>query len=141
MLIRASARVILRVTNVSPRVGPLLDRLEAVSAKAEVGLEGVPQLTDQVTALLEDVSAALGPEGARLTQLLDTAESSLGSADDALSILSENRGEIEAMMNDLRITVANLRAFSESVRQRPSSLIRDSPAPERRPGDGVEADP
>ena len=123
---------------VSPRVGPLLDRLEAVSQKAESGLEGVPQLTDQVSALLADISTAFGPEGSRLTGLLETAQSSLTSADEVLSILEENRGEIEATVRDLRSTVANLKAFSESVRQRPSSLIRNSPAPDRRPGEGVE---
>ena len=34
--------------------------------------------------------------------------------------------------------VANLKAFSEKVKQRPSSLLRNSAAPDRRPGEGME---
>ena len=97
-------------------------------------MEGMPEVMTRVSALLEDLDAALGPDGSRLAELLDAANSSLGSAEDALSVIRDNRGEIEAVLHDLRDTVTNLEAFSDQLRRRPSSLIRAKPEPDRRPG-------
>ncbi len=47
----------------------------------------------------------------------------------------ENRATIEATLRDLEITMANLKAFSDRVKQQPSSLLRSSPQQQRQPGD------
>ena len=49
-----------------------------------------------------------------------------------------NRGELEAMVKDLRLATANLRAFTEAIKERPSLLVRKSRAPDRKPGEGVD---
>jgi phospholipid/cholesterol/gamma-HCH transport system substrate-binding protein len=120
--------------DVAPRVGTLLARLESLTESLEGGAEGMPDLMSRASTLLDDLDAALGPDGSRLAGLLEAAQSSLGSADDALSVIRDNRGEIEATLIDLRDTVANLKAFSEQIKQRPASLIRNTPEPDRRPG-------
>ena len=122
---------------VGPRVSDLLDRLDGIAASAEGGLAELPQLVEQVSALMASLDTALGPDGERLASLLDTARGSLGSADDALAVLTENRGEIDATLQDLRDTVGNLKAASERIKQRPSSLIRSKPEPDRQPGDAL----
>ena len=121
--------------DVAPRVGPLLDHLDRVASTAEQSLAGVPELTDDASALLEDLKAAIGPDGQRVSQLLDGARTTLGSADQALAIVLENRATIEATLRDLEITMANLKAFSDRVKQQPSSLLRSSPQQVRQPGD------
>jgi phospholipid/cholesterol/gamma-HCH transport system substrate-binding protein len=131
--ILASARATL--DEVSPRVGPLLERLDAVAASLEQSIEGVPALTEQTSSLIADLQAALGPEGQRLSQLLDGANTTLGSADQAMQVVLENRASIESSLRDLEITLANLKAFSDRVKQQPSSLLRSSPQRGRRPGD------
>jgi hypothetical protein len=85
-----------------------------------------------------DLQAALGPDGERLARVLESAESSLTRADETFSVLGGNRGEIEATLRDLRDTLANLKAFSQLVKERPYSLVRVKPAPQREPGDGVK---
>jgi phospholipid/cholesterol/gamma-HCH transport system substrate-binding protein len=122
------------IDDVSPRVTSLLDRLDSIARGVEGGMEGMPEVMTRVSALLEELDAALGPDGSRLAELLDAANSGLGSAEDALSVIRDNRGEIEALLHDLRDTVANLEAFSDQLRRRPSSLIRSTPEPDRRPG-------
>ena len=122
----------------SPRVASLLERLESIARKFEGGVEGLPELTAELSGLVDDVHTALGPDGARLARVLETAESSLGSADQAFSLLGGNRAEIEATLRDLRDTVANLKAFSQQVKERPFSLVRIKTEPERQPGDGVK---
>ena len=48
------------------------------------------------------------------------------------------RGELEAMVRDLRLATANLKAFTESIKERPSALVRGSKGPDRKPGQGVD---
>ena len=124
----------------SDRVGPLLAQLETLAEGIESGLEGVPKLSDRVALLLDDVGTVLGPEGARLSELLQTFQGTLGTADETLSIVNENRGDIEATLRDLREAVANFEAFSKQINERPSRLIRKASPPDRRPGQGVEGE-
>jgi phospholipid/cholesterol/gamma-HCH transport system substrate-binding protein len=137
--ILASTRATL--DEVSPRVGPLLDRLDAVAATAEESLGGIPALTEQTSGLIAKLDSALGPDGERVAQVLDGTTATLGSANEALALVLENRAEIEATLRDLETTMANLRAFSDRVKQQPSSLLRSSPQRERRPGDPARGGP
>jgi hypothetical protein len=98
-------------------------------------MAGVPALTDEAQALLADLHTALGPDGQRVSQLLDGARTTLSSADEAMRIVLENRATIEATLRDLEVTMSNLKAFSDRVKQQPSSLLRSSPQQERQPGD------
>lgn len=120
---------------VAPRVGPLLDQMETLSRTAEASLEGMPELTEKLSLLTDDLSAALGPDGQRMAELLDSARGTLGSSDAALAVLLDNRSRIEATLRDLQTAVANFEVFSQRIRQQPSSLLRSAPAPERRPGE------
>jgi phospholipid/cholesterol/gamma-HCH transport system substrate-binding protein len=120
-----------------PRLVSLLDRLDSVAVSAETGLDALPDLASKVEGVVDDLGHAIGQDGERLTRLLTSAESSLGSADEALSTLGDNRREIEGTLRDLRETAANLRSFSQTVKERPYSLVRIRHAPERRPGDGA----
>ncbi len=121
-----------------PRLNALLARLDDISGDLEDGVDDIPELTEQATALVEDLRAALGPEGSRLSGLLDTGQSTLGTAGEALEVLVENRGELDATLVDLREVVANLKAFSQQIKERPYSLVRIKPEADRRPGEGVE---
>jgi prefoldin subunit 5 len=56
------------------------------------------------------------------------------SAEEALSILTRNRVEIESSLRDLQEATANLKSFSQQLKEQPSSLVRRNIAPERRPG-------
>lgn len=119
-----------------PRLASLLDRMNGLAQQLEEGVEAMPELSSEMRDLVAGVHTALGPEGERLTRLLDSAESGLGRVDRTLALVGDNRGEIEATLRDLRDTLANLKSFSQTVKERPYSLVRIKPEPDRRPGDG-----
>jgi phospholipid/cholesterol/gamma-HCH transport system substrate-binding protein len=121
-----------------PRLAGLLTQLESVSESASAGMERMPDLADRIDALVSDLQAALGPDGARLASALDAAQLSLGSANDTLEVLSENRGELGAAVRDLRDSAANLKALSQTLKERPYSLVRVKPEPSRKPGEGAK---
>jgi phospholipid/cholesterol/gamma-HCH transport system substrate-binding protein len=122
----------------APRITSLLTRLDALAAKLEEGADDVPELTGELTAMVEDLRAALGPEGERLVGLLDSAQQMMDSADRSLGVLNDNRDELEWMIRDFRDTAANLEALSQRLKEQPSSLVFAKPDPDRKPGDGVE---
>ncbi len=123
--------------HVGPRVSSLLERLDKLSRHLEGSTEGLPALTADLEALVADIREAMGPGGQRLAHVLDSAQSSLARADETLEVVGDNRGEIETALRDLRDMLANLKSLSQTVKERPHSLIRITKEPDRKPGDGV----
>lgn len=114
-----------------PRLTSLMTRLDELSIELETGVAGIPDLTGDLQGLVGDLRTALGPEGERLSSLLE-------SAGDSMSSMEMNQGELEAMVRDLRVATANLKAFTESIKERPSALVRGNKGPDRKPGEGVD---
>lgn len=114
-----------------PRLSVLLGRLDELATDLDSGVEEIPELTGALQGLVADLRAALGPEGGRLASVLDSAGA-------GMSAVEMNRGELEAMVRDLREATANLKAFTEAIKERPSRLVRRSRAPDRKPGEGAE---
>lgn len=124
------------IEEVGTRLTALAGHLESLAMELEEGLGGVPELTNEVRGLVADLRHALGPEGGRLTGLLDSAQGTLSTADGALATLDGE--EIEAMLHDLREAAANLRSLSQTLKERPGVLLRSNPPADRKPGEGVE---
>lgn len=114
-----------------PRLTSLMTRLDALAIELETGVAGIPDLTADLQGLVGDLRIALGPDGERLSSLLD-------SAGDSMSSMQMNKGELDAMVRDLRLATANLKAFTESIKERPSAIVRGSKGPDRKPGEGVD---
>ena len=127
--------------DVGPRLTALLERADGLLAGLERGTAKLPELSEELETLVADLRTAIGPGGERLSGLLETAESSLGRAGDTLGVVGSNRDEIEAAIRDLSDTLANLKAFSQQVKEHPYRLVRIKSAPERKPGDGLSAEP
>ena len=123
------------VEHSGPQITSLVERMDSLAGTAEKGLDDLPALAARLDAVLAGLEVAIGKDGERLARVLETAEGSLGSADEAFDTLGENRREIEATLRDLRDTAANLKQFSQTVKERPYSLVRVRDARERRPGD------
>lgn len=120
-----------------PKIDSMMARLETVAIRMEEGMDEVPEISGKISGLLDDVRSSLGPDGERVTRVLEQAEASLVSADDALSVVGSSRRELEWTLSDLRDTVSNLKSFSQTMKERPYSLVRIRHPEERRPGDGA----
>jgi len=117
-----------------PRVAPLLRRLESLTETAERSLEPIPEAVADLRRLLDGLRAAAGEDGERLERLLEAAESGLAATGDSMAVIADNRRTIEAALGDLRTTLANLEEFSRTIKERPFSMIRMKPEPDRIPG-------
>ena len=137
-----STRMLLRALrqtaeDAGPRITTLIERLDATVANLDEGAQELPALIAGMSDLAGDLQAALGPDGDRLAAVLDAAESSLNSAGDAFGDLRGNGDEIAATLRDLRDTMANMKAFSQEIKERPYGLVRIRNPSDRQPGDDV----
>ncbi len=119
-----------RFSSLSERLEPLSNHLDKTLGEASVMMK-------TFTGVGNDFRTAIGPEGSRITTVLDQAENTLISAKRSLSVIEDNREELTATMSDLQISASNLKAFSQQIKERPFSLIRMNPEPDRRPGQGL----
>lgn len=118
-----------------PRMSAMLERLDSMAAQLEEGAGNIPELTADAQALLQNLEGAIGSDGERLLGLLDAAERTLTSAGGAFSTVDGNRGEVDAMLRDLRDSAANLKALTQTLKERPALLLRNPRPPDHRPGD------
>jgi phospholipid/cholesterol/gamma-HCH transport system substrate-binding protein len=125
------------LASTAPLLEGILGRLDQVAAKADASVDDLPAIMEAIQRLTNDLDAALGPDGERLARLLETGEGSMAAARDALGSVSGNGDDIQKMIRDLQLTVANLKAASHEIKTRPSSLVWTRKVPDRKPGDGV----
>jgi phospholipid/cholesterol/gamma-HCH transport system substrate-binding protein len=118
-----------------PLINSMFQRFDALALRLEESTVELPELARQVTGLVEDLQAALGEDGERLATLIETAEATVLSAGETFETLSQNRQVLEGSLEDLEVTMTNLKELSRLLRDRPSSLIRNYTPPDRRPGD------
>jgi phospholipid/cholesterol/gamma-HCH transport system substrate-binding protein len=119
------AATLTNLQDLSTRLQPLLESLNATTARANDTLghvdstlmENRPDVRAAVTGLRE----TLAKSTALLSQLNQT--------------LDQNSGNIDDLLDNLRMTTENLRALTETLMQSPASLIRGIRAPDRKPGD------
>jgi phospholipid/cholesterol/gamma-HCH transport system substrate-binding protein len=113
------------VQELTVRLGPLLDSLNATTARANDTLAHVD------STLLEnrpDIHAAV-------TGLRDTLAKSTGLLNELNQTLDQNSGNIDELLDNLRMTTENLRTLTDTLMRSPASLIRGIKVPDRKPGE------
>jgi len=128
MLAETRPKVAASLSNIqelTTRLGPLLDSLNSTTARANDTLGHVD------ATLVEnrpDIRTAV-------TGLRDTLAKSTGLLGELNQTLDRNSGNIDELLDNLRMTTENLRALTETLMHSPASLIRGMKVPDRKPGD------
>jgi len=116
--------------NASGKLDPLMADLRTTSAKLD---KLIAELNSTVTENRPDLKAAI----AELSKTLVVAREMVGQLNTTLTSNSEN---LDATMENMRSTSQNLRELSDTLKQRPYSLVRIRPKPDRQvPGAGKSA--
>lgn len=119
------AATLANVQELSTRLGPLLESLNATTARANETLGHVD------STLMENRSDVR----ASVTGLRDTLAKSTALLNQLNQTLDQNSGNVDELLDNLRMTTENLRALTETIMQSPASLIRGIRVPDRKPGD------
>ena len=128
MLAETRPRVAATLTNVqelSTRLGPLLESLNATTARAN---DTLGHVDSTLTENRSDIRVAV-------TGLRDTLAKSTALLNQLNQTLDQNSGNVDDLLDNLRTTTENLRNLTETLMQSPASLIRGIRVPDRKPGD------
>ena len=102
-------------------------------------LDDLRKTTDEANVTLTNIDAMVGQDSPdihesaiQLRNALTTLNQVAGRMNQMLEV---NSGNVDEMLDNLRQSTENLNQFTDTIKSRPSSLIRSSSPKERKPGD------
>ncbi len=110
----------------SGKVSPAIDNLNGTISKAN-------KLTDHLDAVVMENRKEIHDTLLRLQASLADAERMINDLDDTLGA---NRGNLDETLENIRATSENLKEFTDTLKQRPYSLIRVKAEKDRLPPGG-----
>lgn len=121
-----------------PKVRGTLTNVEAASKKIEPLIDDFKKTVADAQKALNNVDAVLleNREDVRLAvqELKRTLTSASALTEQLDRTLNYNAENIDEMLENIRHTTENLKQFTDTIKSRPSALIRSSGPPERKPG-------
>lgn len=118
-----------------PRTNALLEDLDVLVVQLNEGTEDLPELSAQLKSLLAALETSLGEDGARLAELLESAQGTMESAGATMEVTARNRRGLELALRDLQATLANLKSLTGTLGQQPSALVWKQKQRDRKPGE------
>jgi phospholipid/cholesterol/gamma-HCH transport system substrate-binding protein len=113
------------IQELTAKLGPLLDDLKTTTARANDTLGHVD------STLMENRSDIR----ASVTGLRDTVAKSAVLLNGLNETLDQNSANIDALLDNIRMTTENLRTLTETLSRSPASLIRGIKVEDRKPGE------
>jgi phospholipid/cholesterol/gamma-HCH transport system substrate-binding protein len=110
----------------SGKVGPTIDNVNGTIGRAD-------KLTDHLDSLVLENRKEIHDTLLRLQTSLADAERMVNDLDDTLGA---NRGNLDETLENIRITSENLKQFTDTLKQRPYSLVRIKAEKDRLPPTG-----
>jgi len=122
-----------------PLVKKSLVNIEAASAKIAPLMDDFKKALADADRTVNNVDALLGENRADVREAIKQLRTTLASANSLTDQLNRtlvtNSDNIDEMLENMRLTTQNLKQFTDTVKARPSSLIRSPALPDRKPGD------
>jgi phospholipid/cholesterol/gamma-HCH transport system substrate-binding protein len=113
------------IQELTTKLGPLLDDLKTTTTRANETLGHVD------STLMENRSDIR----ASVTGLRDTVAKSAVLLNGLNETLDQNSANIDALLDNIRMTTENLRTLTETLSRSPASLIRGIKVEDRKPGE------
>jgi phospholipid/cholesterol/gamma-HCH transport system substrate-binding protein len=124
------------ISRSSPRIDAIASNLQSTTERLPPLMQRIEEATNRTNRLVEQLNDTLEENRPGLKKDLEALESTLAEArkllTDVSSTLDTNRNDIDSLMENFRRSSENLREFTDTIKQRPFSLIRIKPKPERK---------
>ena len=111
--------------------------MESASARLQPLLQDVQKTSEQATQTLNHLDATIGENRADIRTAITecarraTMQSLVTQLNNTMTVNSDN---IDQLLDNMRDISDNLNQFTNTIKTRPSSLIRSSNPPEHKPG-------
>lgn len=120
----------------SPRIDAITSNLQSTSKKMDPLMEDIRKATSKLDALVGHLDGTVVEDRPQIRKDLAELETTLLQArklmEEIDSTLASNRSDINTMIENFRRSSENLSEFTGTIKQRPFSLIRVKPMPDRK---------
>jgi phospholipid/cholesterol/gamma-HCH transport system substrate-binding protein/paraquat-inducible protein B len=124
------------LTRESPKIAQITDQISELVKRADSVVNSVEPVVANVDRTVTNVNKTVDAVRAGVTKDLDELERTLHGARTLLAsvddVVRSNQGDVTETVRNLRVTSENVRALSESIKQRPWSLVRTKQPADRR---------
>jgi phospholipid/cholesterol/gamma-HCH transport system substrate-binding protein len=121
-----------------PKISASLSSVQELTAKLSPLLDDIKKVSTQANDTLAHVDATLVENRtdvrASVTNLRDALAKSTVLLDHLNQTLDQNAGNIDELLDNIRMSTENLKSLTETLRSQPASLIRGVRAEDRKPG-------
>ena len=119
-----------------PKIDRITDQVTEMLVKADRLLVDFQAVAEQTKATVANANRTLDetrePLKSNLVELEATLKQTRRTLEDIQAIVVVNESNINEMLENLRVSSQNLKEMSDELRQRPWSLIRVKPKPDRK---------
>ena len=119
-----------------PKINRITDQVTEMLVKADRLLVDFQAVAEQTKATVANANRTLDetrePLKSNLVELEATLKQTRRTLEDIQAIVVVNESNINEMLENLRVSSQNLKEMSDDLRQRPWSLIRVKPKPDRK---------
>ncbi len=120
----------------SPKIANITDQISDLAKHTDTVVSSVAPVVEHVDRAVVNVDNTVGAIREPLTKDLAELESTIQAARTALAnvqnLVGDNEGDIRETVRNLHSASENVRALTESVKQRPWSLVRTTQPADRR---------
>lgn len=121
------------------QVKSTVQNLNAASQNLQPLLVDLRKTSDEANVTLTHIDAVVGQNRPDIHEAVIELRNTLGTLNQVATRMNEtlevNSGNIDEMLDNLRESTENLNEFTDTIKSRPSALIRSSNPKERKPGD------
>lgn len=126
------------LTDARPRIKTILANFDNTSAKIDTFMDEIKGTREQLDVLLANWSQLAGREDAEVERTLKKLRDTLAEAEETMAearrLLIANREHLDVTLENFEVSSENIREFTDTLKQRPYSLIRVKNPPDRQPG-------
>lgn len=124
------------IGRISPQLDAIAANLRSTTEKFNPLVDRIGEATSKMNSVLAQADAMLVENRPQIKKDLEVLEGTLTEARNLLvefsAMIETNRGDIDLMLENFRRSSENMREFTSTVKQRPFSLIRIKPKPDRK---------
>jgi phospholipid/cholesterol/gamma-HCH transport system substrate-binding protein len=126
------------LSDTRPKVSATLTNLNDATTRLVPLLDDVRKTSARADQMLSNLDAALTENRPDLrvsvTELREVLANSATAVDQLQIMMNQNSANIYEILENMRLSAANIRSLTESIKNRPSSLIRGVNVRDRNPG-------
>ncbi len=128
------------LNDAQPKVSASLSKVQELTAKMSPMLDDLQKVSNRANDTLAHMDATLVENRpdirSSVTNLRDALSKSTALLDRLNQSLDQNSGNIDQVLDNIRVSTQNLEDLTETLRNSPASLIRGLRVEDRKPGGG-----